>query len=375
MNREVLNILLLLQVPGIGSNRLRSLVLHFTDTDRILRATTKELSEVEGIERKTASSIVSFLRDSAAIRARHFADDQANRLAKAGGWAVTFRDKEYPDNLKKIYDPPPVLFVKGTLKDADRYSIAIVGTRTPSPYGLWMTERFTKELCNLGIPVISGLARGIDTKAHTTATNNGGRTLAVIGSGVDIIYPPENKALFERITRDGAVVSEFAMGTKPDATNFPRRNRIISGIAIGTLIVETGVNGGAMITASTALDQNRDTFAIPSPVHEKHQSGTNLLIKEGKALLTERIEDIINELAPRLKKFIQQEERLPTASPTPLTLFEQKLADALGEDPVHIDVLAERAGLSISDCLVHLLSLEFKGVVRQLRGKMFVKVD
>jgi DNA processing protein len=236
-----------------------------------------------------------------------------------------------------------------------------------------MAERFASELSKLGIPIISGLARGIDTSAHAASLKAGGRTVAVIGSGIDVIYPPENKQLFERITEQGAVVSEFLMGAKPDAGNFPRRNRIISGIALGTIIVETGIEGGAMITASTALDQNRATFAIPSAVTDKRKSGTNLLIKEGKAALVESVDDIIAELHPQLKRLLaDQKVAQPKAAPE-LNLFEQKLYDVLEDDPIHIDLLAERASLTTADALVHLLSMEFKGAVKQLRGKMFVK--
>ncbi|MEK9136859.1 MAG: DNA-processing protein DprA, partial [Bacteroidota bacterium] len=271
------------------------------------------------------------------------------------------------------YDPPPFLFARGVFADEDSYSIAIVGTRNPSHYGVQMAEMFSAALSKLGLPIISGLARGIDTVAHSSSLKAGGRTLAVIGSGIDVIYPPENKQLFDRIIENGAVISEFLMGAKPDAGNFPRRNRTISGIALGTLIVETGVEGGAMITASTALDQNRATFAIPSAVTDKRKSGTNLLIKEGKAALTESVEDVIAELKPQLKRVLQLQEAGPKRPALDLSLFEQQLYDVLSDEPLHIDVIAERARLATSDALVHLLSMEFKGAVRQLRGKMFVK--
>jgi len=198
-----------------------------------------------------------------------------------------------------------------------------------------------------------------------------GRTIAVIGSGVDVIYPPENKPLAGRIVEQGAVVSEYEMGAKPDAVNFPRRNRIISGMTLGTLVVETGHEGGAMITATTALEQNREVFAIPSAVTDKRASGTNRLIKEGKALLTESVDDILGELGPRIKALLNDHAAASFEPPHDLTLFERRLYDVMTEDPVQIDLLAERAGLSASETLVHLLSLEFKGIVRQLPGKMF----
>ncbi|MDH3251283.1 MAG: DNA-processing protein DprA, partial [Ignavibacteria bacterium] len=281
-------------------------------------------------------------------------------------------DPRYPENLRKIYDPPPFLFVRGTLASDDRYAVAMVGTRSPSAYGTRMAERFAEGLAGLGIPVVSGLARGIDTIVHETTVHAGGRTLAVIGSGIDVVYPAENRTLFERISEEGAIVSEFEMGTKPDAGNFPRRNRIISGMTLGTLVVETGIQGGAMITAGTALDQNREVFAVPSPVTDRRPSGTNQLIREGKALLVESVDHIITELGPRLKGLLNTDARTPPI-PLQLTLFEQQLFDAVTDDPLHVDVIAERAGIAIADALVHLLALEFKGAIRQLRGKLFVR--
>jgi DNA processing protein len=370
---NVRDLLVLSTIPNIGPNRLRALVGHFKDSRAIADASARELCAVEGIEKKLALSLVNFFRDSGQALSKKFVDQQLSRLNKVNGHVVTFWDKEYPTNLKKIYDPPPFVFVRGEFAEEDSYSIAIVGTRDPSAYGIQMAERFSSELSSLGIPIISGLARGIDTVAHATTLKNRGRTLAVLGSGIDVIYPPENKLLFDRIIDHGAVVSEYLMGAKPDAGNFPRRNRIISGIALGSIIVETGIEGGAMITASLALDQNRATFAIPSAVSDKRKSGTNLLIKEGKAALVESIDDILAELQPQLKRLLPSHGKAPTKEAPELTLFEQQLYDVLSEDPLHIDVIAERSGLTTSDSLVHLLAMEFKGVVKQLRGKMFVK--
>ncbi len=373
MHIDIRDILILSTVPGVGPGRLRALVNHFKDTKTIIRATARELASAEGMDRRTASAIAGFFRNSGTEHTR-FVDDQLRRLEKAHGRIVTFWDKDYPENLKKIYDPPPFLFVSGSFTDEDKYSVAIVGTRDPSSYGTQMAELFATELAGLGIPVISGLARGVDTVAHTAVVKSGGRTVAVIGSGIDVIYPSENAGLVKHMQKDGALVSEYLMGTKPDAGNFPRRNRIISGISIATIIVETGLDGGAMITAKTALEQNRDVFAIPGPVNEKRKSGTNFLIKNGNAVLLESMDDLLNELGPRLGRLIgadrpRQQKPLPT-----LTLFEQKICDVMDEEPMHIDALSKSAGLSTSDTLVHLLSLEFKGAVKQKPGKMFLKV-
>jgi DNA processing protein len=374
MALDVRALLTLSTIPGIGPNRLRAIVSHFDDPAAVGRASARQLAAVEGIEKKLALSIVTFFRNAGPDRARRFVDEQLSRLNRVDGRLVTFWEKEYPASLKKIYDPPPFLFVRGHFTDDDAYAIAVVGTRSPSSYGTQMTERFTAGLAELGLPVVSGLARGVDTAAHNAALAAGGRTIAILGSGVDVIYPPENRQLGERIIAQGALASEFVMGTKPDAGNFPRRNRIISGIAIATVVIETGVEGGAMITATTACDQNRDVFAIPSAVSDKRRSGTNLLIKEGRAMLTERVEDIITELGPRLKHILPTRKELKREPPPDLTVFEQHLYDAMGDEPVHIDTLAEHAHISISDALVQLLSLEFKGAVRQMPGKMFVRM-
>jgi DNA processing protein len=367
------DILFLSQIPGVGSNRLRTLVNHFHNPADIRHATARELCSVDGIEAGTARSILRFFREGHATATQRFVDDQLRRCERCNAMPITLWDSRYPDNLKKIYDPPPLLFVRGTLSPGDRFAVAMVGTRAPSPYGTRMAVRFAEGLAGLGIPVVSGLARGIDTIAHEATLRCGGRTLAVIGSGIDVIYPSENRALAARIAMHGAVVSEFVMGTKPDPGNFPRRNRIISGIALGTVVVETGIQGGAMITAGTALDQNREVFALPSAITEKPASGTNHLIREGKALLIESVDDIIAELSPRLKGLLSADAPVREDA-LQLTLFEQQVYDAVTEDPVHIDQIAERAGIAIADALVHLLALEFKGAVRQLRGKLFTRI-
>jgi DNA processing protein len=294
-------------------------------------------------------------------------------LDRCGGRAVSLWDPDYPGNLRSIYDPPPLLYVRGTLSERDDYGIAVVGTRAPGPSGAHLAERFAGGLAALGLSVVSGLARGVDTCAHRAAIRSRGRTVAIIGSGVDVIYPPENRGLAEALLERGAIMTEQEPGAAPDAVNFPRRNRIISGITLGTLVVETGVDGGAMITAGLAFDQQREVFAVPSAVLDRKPSGANLLIKQGKAILVETVEDIITELAPRLKGHIAP---LPAPSPPlrELGLFEKRLLDAFAESPVHIDILAERAGLGAADALVHLLSLEFKGMVRQLPGKIFARL-
>ncbi|MEK6571944.1 MAG: DNA-processing protein DprA [Bacteroidota bacterium] len=362
---DIKDLLSLSAVPGVGSNRLRALVSHFKDPAAVFHSSARELIKVRGIDKKTAVNIVRF-RDG-----RKFADQQLSRLNNVEGRIITFWDDEYPELLRKIYDPPPFLFMLGSIIPSDSLAIAIVGTRAPTMYGKIVAEKFSGQLAEMGLTIVSGLARGIDTVAHTAGLKAGGRTIAVIGSGIDIIYPPENKRLAEKISRRGAILSEFEMGARPDAVNFPRRNRIISGFALGTLIVETTESGGAMITANTALDQNREVFAIPGPITEIRSSGTNRLIKEGRAKLVQRVEDIVSELQVKLRPLLKREEK---KIESPLSLFEKRLLDCLGTEPLHIDTIAAQTALATSDALVNLLSLEFKSLVRQLPGKMFVRL-
>ncbi len=365
------DILILSRIPGVGPARLRALLTAFGAATAVAAATHRSLRRIDGIEEKTASSIASFFRSRAAGEAARFADDQRARSERAGANAVTLWDAGYPEALRHIYDPPPLLFVRGALREEDARSVAVVGTRRPGPYGLLMAERFAASLGAVGLTVVSGLARGVDSAAHATCVRGGSRTLAVIGSGIDIIYPAENRGLADRIASCGAVISELPFGSKPDAANFPRRNRIVSGMSLATLVIETPPGGGAMITAEMALEQGRDVFAVPSAVSAAARSGTNLLIKEGKAKLTETVDDILVEIAPHLLPLNQP---LRPGTPDDLTLFERTLLDAFGDDPVHIDQIAALTRVAAPDALVHLLSLEFKGAVRQLPGKRFVRL-
>ncbi|MGO9480529.1 MAG: DNA-processing protein DprA [Candidatus Kryptoniota bacterium] len=362
---DVRSLLSLSMVPGIGPARLRTLVNHFGDPESVLAAGERALASAEGIDRGLAKKIRTRKNFETEVQI------QLSRLNKSEARLVTFWDKEFPENLKKIYDPPVMLFVRGELLNTDKYSVAIVGTRIPTIYGKHIAGKFAAELSEQGITVVSGLARGIDTIAHATTVRSGGKTIAVLGSGVDVIYPSENRRLSEQILVSGAIVSEYYMGAKPDAVNFPRRNRIISGISLGTIIIETDNNGGAMITAGSALDQNREVFAVPGPVNERRSRGTNKLIKEGRAKLVEDISDVIEELRYKLKPILKDQPRLQ--SRVQLSIFEQRIFDALTDDPIHIDALAEKCAMATSDMLVQLLGLELKGVVKQLPGKYFAK--
>lgn len=371
---NVKDLLILSRIPGIGHNRLRSLVSHFKNSTEALNSSAREIINIEGFNKKLAVSVSSFKKSGNYHKAEQYAVHQLSKMNKSEGRIITFWDDEYPDLLKRIYDPPCHLFIKGSFKKEDKYSIAIVGTRNPSTYGITITEKFTQELARLGITIVSGLARGVDSVAHSSALKVGGRTIGVIGSGIDVIYPPENKNLYSRIAQNGGVVSEYGMGTKPDAGNFPRRNRIVSGMTLGTIIIETGIDGGAMITANTALDQNRDVFAVPGLITEIRALGCNTLIRDGRAKLITSVDDVLSELSTKLKPLLREVPKNEKKNNICLSLFEKKIYDTLNDEPIHIDLLAERSEMTTSDALVNLLSLEFKGLVRQLPGKMFVKL-
>jgi DNA processing protein len=365
MNRKELSALLqLLSVPGIGPVRVRALVGHFRSTTAVLSAPVHALCQVEGIERTLAENIHQ--TDHATI-----AQQQMELAEKLQCRLLTFWDAEFPEILKKIYDPPVLLFVKGEMRADDETAIAIVGTRVPTEYGKLVAERLASALCLRRLTIVSGLARGIDTVAHQAALKSGGRTLAVLGSGLDHIYPPENRRLAQEIAQHGAVISEYFFGTKPDAVNFPRRNRLISGLTFGTLVIEAGEESGALITAQTALEQGREVFAVPGSIFSPKSLGPHRLIQDGAKLILS-VDDILTELPRQLDMFAASSSE--TAPAVALTETEQKIVAQLSHESTHIDQLARQTGLPTAQLLAILLDLEFKNIVKQLPGKFFMKM-
>jgi DNA processing protein len=363
---QLTNLKLLLSVEGIGPGKLRNLLARFRSAEKVLSQGTDQLTQTEGISIELARRIIRRKSDRNSIQAKLNKD--MDYLAKTGARVVTIWDEEYPPILKKIYDPPLLLYFKGSFDEKDNYSIAIVGTRMPTNYGKVQAEAIAADLSRQGITIVSGMARGIDSIGHRAALKNNGRTIAVIGSGLDRIYPPENRKLFEEIAEKGLIISEYEPGTGPDAVNFPKRNRIIAGLSLGCILVETGVSGGGMQTAALSLDQNREVFAVPGYIGVKQSEGTNLLIKKGEARLITCAEDVLLDLELKLKPVVGK--NIPKVHHH-LTLFEQRIIDTLKEEPLHIDKIAEMSKIATSECLVSLLSLEFKGVVKQLPGKVF----
>ena len=357
----------LLSIEGIGPNKILSLLTKLKNFENIFSADIARLSEANGISKNLAQRIVNLNNNQKSIKEK--VEKTLNSLSHLNADLITYWDETYPDLLKRIYYPPLILFTLGNFSTNDRHSIAIVGTRQPSHYGKAQTEKFSADFASKKITVVSGLARGIDSTAHQTALKNNGRTIAVIGSGLDVVYPPENKKLFDEITENGVVISEYELGTKPDAQNFPRRNRIISGLSLGTLVIETTLSGGAMQTAAYAIDQDREVFAVPGNINSKQSEGTNTLIQRGEAKLVLNPDDVLIELKLKLKPEIGKNIPKPSVE---LTLFEQKLLSVLNTEPKHIDDISLTSEMSVSDCLVNLLTLEFKGLIKQLPGKLFL---
>ena len=364
MAEDIFYWLALSLTPGVGSIFIKRLLDRFQTPEAVFRAPMKELLEIEGLGEKVAREIQRGPLEKVV-------EKELVLLKEAGGKMITLRDEDYPMRLKDIYDPPALLYVRGELRREDDLAIAIVGSRKTSPYGRWITEKIGQDLARHGVTVVSGMARGIDSVAHMGALQGGGRTIAVLGCGVDVIYPSENRNLFHQIIEHGAVLSEFPMGSPPEGGHFPKRNRIISGLSIGVVIVQASAESGSLITAGYALEQGREVFAVPGNVGAEGSRGTNQLIKEG-AKLVESTEDILEEILPQWKR---EKEMLPKAeTPVPdLSEEEKVLYRLLGESPLHIDAIIRESQLDPGRVSSLLLNLELKGLISQWPGKCFSK--
>jgi DNA processing protein len=375
----------LTKVDGLGSVRIKKLLEHFGNSENVFGAGISEITSLDGFSNKTAEAVLRSKGSFEKFGAIY--DIMKEKGEKLSIEAVCLTDDDYPSILKEIYDPPVILFYRckagsNAVQNLNRNSIGIVGTRKPSDYGKRMAEVFSNELSSSGINIISGFARGIDSYAHKAVLSNRRSksiTAAVFGCGVDIIYPPENKKLYEEMIESGLMISEYEIGAKPDSINFPKRNRIISGLCKGVIIIESGIEGGALITARCALDQSREVFAVPGYVTSKNSGGTNYLIKTGQAKLVENVEDVLSEICPRINGASAGGSAYNESKPVQIPELlgnEKTIFDILNscEDPVHIDAISESAALNISDCLVTLLNLEFKGIINQLPGKRFTAV-
>ena len=344
-------------IPLVGNVTFRRLLAHFATPERVLSASADELAAVKGLYPETVASIRSY-------DYRAEAERECESVLRADVTIINILSDKYPKILIQIPDPPPYLYVKGELP-ASGSAVAIVGSRRASACGLMIAEKLAKELAENGITVVSGMARGIDTAAHRGTLKGGGHSVGVLGCGIDIQYPAENRHLFTSIREKGALVSEFPMGTTPRAENFPRRNRIISGLSYGVLVVEAAENSGSLITARYALEQGRDVFAIPGNITYSSSRGTNRLIKQG-AKLVECIEDILEELPQGVGNSIPASSAKCTLAP-----LEAAVYTFLSDAPLHIDEIIVKSALTVGEVSVILLRLELNGLITQLPGKHY----
>jgi len=358
--------LALKQVDGIGNVLYKRLIDFFGTPEAVFSAGEEDLEAIEGLSKRLIQSIQSF-NDFQVI------DRELEQIEKHGVALLTLNAPAYPALLSAIYDPPPVLYIKGCWQDLSPYPIAVVGARKASPYGKKATERLCQGLIKQGVTIVSGFARGIDGIAHRSALAGGGETLAVLGCGIDVVYPPEHRRLFDEVLERGAIFSEFAMGTAPIARNFPKRNRIISGLSLGCVVIEASQKSGSLITARLALEQGREVFAVPGSIFSDSSAGPHQLIASG-AKLVQNAEDILSEVLPQLKtRASRSESEAPELVPV-LEGEEAVLYQSLSFEPKHIDLLIEESGKRAACVSGLLLGLELKGAVRQMAGQYYVKV-
>ena len=345
-------------VHGIGPTRLRALLDHFGAIDRAWHAPAAELQSA-GLDRRSIQNLLQ-------TRSERDLGLELDRLAESRVRVLTWESTEYPRLLREIPDAPPVLYVKGTLTDNDAWAVAVVGTRRASAYGREVTRRLASALARSGITIVSGMARGIDAEAHWTALKTGGRTVAVLGCGIDQVYPPEHRQLAAEIEAAGAIISDYPLGTQPDGKNFPPRNRIISGLSMGVLVTEAGKRSGALITADYAAEQGRDVFAVPGSILSNNSIGTNGLIQDGAKMVT-RPEDILEEL--NLSMVIEQRE---IRQILPSNEVEALLLARLSGEPVHVDELRRQVNIPIAEVTSTMALMELKGMVRQVGGMKYI---
>lgn len=358
-------LLILNMVDEVGSVRTQALLRHFRSLGKVFKAGQDEVACIKEIGPRIAPKITQSIKEIDIKK-------ELDLIKKHGVKVITFLDEDYPKTLKEIYSPPIVLYIKGNILPQDETAVAIVGSRLASIYGIQTAERLGFELASRGITVVSGMARGVDSAAHKGALKAGARTIAVLGSGLAKIYPQEHDKLAEEISQNGAVISEFPMLTIPDKVNFPKRNRVISGLSLGVLVVEAAHKSGALITADFALEQGKSVFAVPGKVDSRGSKGTNNLIKQGAGLV-ENADDILEGLGI--------EDRLPENGSVnnPDNIFlkldksESLVYNLLTSEPQYIDELSEASGVAINEISRVLLSLEIKKCAQELPGKNFVR--
>lgn len=365
---DLRHLMALAMVPGVGPITCRSLLEHFGSAGNVLRARIPALREVEGVGPKLASKI-------AAARQEFDPEVELAECRHRGVRPIPWGDPDYPAALRDIPDPPIILYTKGTLRPEDHLAIALVGSRRCTPYGMRIAERLAASLARVGLTVVSGLARGIDAAAHRGALKAGGRTIAVTANGLSEIYPPEHEDLAEEIAGAGAVVSEMPMRVSPLAEHFPRRNRIISGLCLGVVIVEAAPRSGSLVTARHAMEQNREVFAVPGPVDSLSSRGCHGLIRDG-ARLVETVEDILEELGPLVREIKPADGATPVRHPAELKLndLERSILGCLDDLPKPVDQVIGLTGLGASQVMATLSVLEMRKLIKRAPGNQFVRL-
>ncbi len=359
-------------LDNLGAQRIRLLLQAVEHPQLIFRLERHELESIRGIGPKTAEEVLGFNEWDKVDRI-------LEKTERTGAQIMTYWDDDYPHLLREIYDPPLMLWIKGNRSVLDTDAISIVGTRRVGNYGKKMAQKFAKELVDHDLTIISGLAYGTDGAAHQATVDAGGKTVAVLGSGIDWIYPSDHKGLAKQIIETGgAVISEFPLGTAPEMGNFPVRNRIVSGMSLGTLVVASGLEGGSMITAKSALDQNREVFVIPHPVGHPNAIGCNSLIKRGMGKLVQNVEDVLTEIHVHIKEKETESDSADTPRSSQnkwesmeLDNLSTSICEVLDEQSLHIDHLAERLEIETHKLMPKLLELEMQGAIRQTAGKNF----
>ncbi len=351
-------------IKGIGNVTFKSLLLKFGDPEIIMESSRSELSSVEGMRKETVQDIVN----------KNFEIDpcaEIKKIESSGARIVTFNDPEYPSSLKEIHDPPMILYMKGLEFPQNKVFIAVVGSRNATHYGLKAAEEFGQGIARRSLGLVSGMALGIDAAAHWGCIAGKGFTIAVLGTGIDIIYPGKNKKLFEKIIENGLVLTEFPMGTSPSPSNFPKRNRVISGLSRGVLVVEATRNSGSLITASTALEQGRDIFAVPGSIESFKSRGCHFLIKHG-AMLAENADDIMEGLGMNYPGMVKSDTYITKDLPE-MNDTEKAIYNIINDYPVHIDQIQKQGNIASGDLSGALTKMELRGIIKQLPGKMFVR--
>lgn len=367
--REILCAIALNQIPFVGAVTFRRLVEEFGSAEKVFQVGCAGLRAVKYMREETVQAISSCDPEKEGMK-------EWEKAFKLGFKILYFGGEHYPENLKNIHDPPPVLYIAGEIKENDKHAIAVVGSRDPTDYGRKVTAQIAADLVSAGVTVVSGMARGIDSEAHRSAVANGGRTIAVLGCGLDIVYPPENVRLFKAIAESGAVVSPFPLGTKPEKGNFPARNRIISGLSLGVVVIQaTTPDSGSLITAKHALEQGREVFAVPGEIGRNTSRGTNILIKKGEAKLVENASDILVEILPQLAGSQQEKKSaVPAEKPLPkLDGDEKRVYESMGDEPLHIDIIARKCNIPVHELSAVLLKLELKNLVSRQPGMNYLR--